>query len=79
VRVLGKSLEMLVDKEELKKFNIEVKRAEFVRYADARTALLSGSVDVSAVGPGDLAIVAAQGSKNLIGLTDCRQTVGNYN
>ncbi len=55
--------------EELKKFNVEVKRAEFVRYADARTALLSNSVDVSAVGPGDLAIVAAQGSRNLIGLT----------
>ena len=55
--------------EELKKFNIEVKRAEFVRYADARTALLSNSVDVTAVGPGDLAIVAAQGSRNLIGLT----------
>lgn len=60
---------MLMVEEELKKLNIEVKRAEFVRYADARTALLSGSVDVSAVGPGDLAIVAAQGSKNLIGLT----------
>jgi sulfonate transport system substrate-binding protein len=55
--------------EELKKFNVDVKRAEFVRYADARTALLSNSVDVSAVGPGDLAIAAAQGSKNLIGLT----------
>lgn len=54
---------------ELKKFNVEVKRAEFVRYADARTALLSNSVDVSAVGAGDLAIAAAQGSKNLIGLT----------
>jgi len=60
---------MLMIEEELKKLNIEVKRAEFVRYADARTALLSNSVDVSAVGPGDLAIVAAQGSKNLIGLT----------
>jgi sulfonate transport system substrate-binding protein len=60
-------LHMVAD--ELKKMNIEVKRAEFVRYADARTALLSNSVDVSAVGPGDLAIVAAQGSKNLIGLT----------
>lgn len=55
--------------EELKKFNVDVKRAEFVRYADARTALLSNSVDVSAVGPGDLAIAAAQGSRNLIGLT----------
>ncbi len=60
---------MLMIEEELRKMNIEVKRAEFVRYADARTALLSNSVDVSAVGPGDLAIVAAQGSKNLIGLT----------
>lgn len=60
---------MLMVEEELRKMNIEVKRAEFVRYADARTALLSNSVDISAVGPGDLAIVAAQGSKNLIGLT----------
>lgn len=55
--------------EELKKMNIDVKRAEFVRYADARTALLSNSVDVSAVGPADLAIAASQGSKNIIGLT----------
>ena len=66
---VGHLAPMLMLEEELKKLNIEVKRAEFVRYADARTALLSGSVDVSAVGPGDLAIVAAQGSKNLIGLT----------
>jgi sulfonate transport system substrate-binding protein len=60
---------MLNVEEELKKFNIDVKRAEFVRYADARTALMSNSVDISAVGPGDLAIAAGQGSKNLIGLT----------
>jgi sulfonate transport system substrate-binding protein len=60
---------MLNVEAELKKFNVEVKRAEFVRYADARTALLSNSVDVSAVGAGDLAIAASQGSKNLIGLT----------
>ena len=66
---VGHLAPMLMLEEELKKLNIEVKRAEFVRYADARTALLSGSVDVSAVGPGDLAIVAAQGSKNLVGLT----------
>jgi len=55
--------------EELKKLNIEVKRAEFVRYADARTAVLSNSVDVTAVAPGDLGVAASQGSKNLIGLT----------
>jgi sulfonate transport system substrate-binding protein len=63
--------------EELKKFNIDVKRAEFVRYADARTALLSNSVDVSAVGPGDLAIAASQGSKNLIGLTGVGSSAKN--
>jgi len=55
--------------EELKKMNIEVKRAEFVRYADARTALISNSVDVSVVGPADLAIAASQGTKNIIGLS----------
>lgn len=36
--------------EELRKMNIGVQRAEFVRYADARTALLSNSVDVTGVG-----------------------------
>ncbi len=66
---VGHLAPMLNLEEELKKFNVEVKRAEFVRYADARTAILSNSVDVSAVGPGDLAIAAAQGSKNIIGLT----------
>ena len=66
---VGHLAPLLNVEEELKKFNIDVKRAEFVRYADARTALLSNSVDISAVGPGDLAIAAAQGSKNLVGLT----------
>ena len=55
--------------ERLKKMNVEVKRADFVRYADARTALLSNTIDLTAVGPLDLAIAAAQGSKNLVGLT----------
>ena len=54
--------------EELKKMNIEVKRVEFVRYADARTALISNSVDVSVVGPADLAIAASQGTTIIIGL-----------
>lgn len=66
---VGHLAPMLGVEEVLKKMNIEVKRAEFVRYADARTALLSGSVDVSAIGPGDLAIAAAQGNRNLVGLT----------
>jgi sulfonate transport system substrate-binding protein len=55
--------------DELKACNVEVKPVEFVRYADARTALLSGSVDVSGIGPADLAIALAQGSQKLVGLS----------
>jgi sulfonate transport system substrate-binding protein len=39
-----------------------------VRYADARTALLAGSLDAASVGPADLAISLAQGSNNVVGL-----------
>ncbi|WP_144637802.1 ABC transporter substrate-binding protein [Bordetella genomosp. 13] len=60
---------MLAVAEPLKACNVEVKPVEFVRYADARTALLSGSVDVSGIGPADLAIALAQGSERLVGLT----------
>ena len=55
--------------DDLKACNVEVKPVEFVRYADARTALLSGSVDVSGIGPADLAIALAQGSQKLVGLS----------
>lgn len=55
--------------DQLKACNVEVKPVEFVRYADARTALLSGSVDVSGIGPADLAIALAQGSQKLVGLS----------
>jgi sulfonate transport system substrate-binding protein len=41
---------------------------EFVRYADARTALLAGSLDIATVGPADLAIALSQGSTNVTGL-----------
>jgi sulfonate transport system substrate-binding protein len=66
---VGHLAPMLQVADELKKMNIVVKPVEFVRYADARTALLSGSVDVGAVGPGDLAIALAQGNTNMIGLS----------
>jgi len=55
--------------EAVKACNVEITPVEFVRYADARTALLSGSVDISGIGPADLAIALAQGSDKLIGLT----------
>ncbi len=47
--------------DELKKLGVELKLVEFARYADARTALLAGSLDVASVGPADLAIALAQG------------------
>ena len=43
---------MLTD--ELKKVGVKLKLVEFVRYADARTALLAGSLDFATVGPAQL-------------------------
>src|SRR5690606_11958455 len=60
---------LLLALDDMKQCNIEVKTAEFVRYADARTALLSGSVDVAGIGPADLAITLGQGSNRIVGLT----------
>jgi ABC-type nitrate/sulfonate/bicarbonate transport system substrate-binding protein len=54
--------------DELKKLGINLKLVEFVRYADARTALLAGSLDIATVGPADLAIALSQGSTNVVGL-----------
>jgi ABC-type nitrate/sulfonate/bicarbonate transport system substrate-binding protein len=54
--------------DELKSKGIEIKLVEFARYADARTALLAGSLDVAAVGPADLAIALANGSTNMVGI-----------
>ena len=54
--------------DELKKQGVDVKMVEFARYADARTALLAGSLDVATVGPADLAISLANGSKDVVGI-----------
>jgi sulfonate transport system substrate-binding protein len=54
--------------DELKGKGIEVKLVEFARYADARTALLAGSLDMAAVGPADLAIAIANGSTGMVGI-----------
>jgi sulfonate transport system substrate-binding protein len=54
--------------DDLKRLGVNIKLVEFVRYADARTALLAGSLDVASVGPADLAISLAQGSTNIVGL-----------
>jgi len=65
---VGHLAPILLVSDELKKLGVELKLVEFVRYADARTALLAGSLDVALVGPADLAISLAQGSTNVVGL-----------
>jgi sulfonate transport system substrate-binding protein len=65
---VGHLAPMVMITDELKKLGVDIKLVEFVRYADARTALLAGSLDVASVGPADLAISLAQGSKNVVGL-----------
>ncbi len=54
--------------EPLKKLGININLVEFARYADTRTALLAGSLDVATVGPADLAIALSNGSDAIVGL-----------
>ncbi len=54
--------------DDLKKAGVDIKLVEFARYADARTALLAGSLDIASVGPADLAIALANGSTDMIGI-----------
>lgn len=54
--------------DDIKKAGVDIKLVEFARYADARTALLAGSLDVASVGPADLAIALANGSNAMVGI-----------
>lgn len=65
---VGHLAPMILIADDLKKLGVDLKLVEFVRYADARTALLAGSLDVASVGPADLAISLAQGSTNVVGI-----------
>ncbi|WP_341990113.1 ABC transporter substrate-binding protein [Azorhizobium sp. AG788] len=57
---------LIADK--LKSQGIELKLVEFARYADARTALQAGSLDIATVGPADIPISLANGSNSLVGI-----------
>jgi sulfonate transport system substrate-binding protein len=50
------------------KHGVKVNLIEFKRYADARTAVASGDLDLAAVGPQDVAFAVAAGSRNVIGV-----------
>jgi ABC-type nitrate/sulfonate/bicarbonate transport system substrate-binding protein len=45
--------------------NIQVETIMFQRFADARTALASGDLDITAFGPQDITLAVAQGAKSL--------------
>ena len=65
---VGHLAPMILVPEELEELGVDVELVEFARYADARTALLSGSLDMATVGPADLAISLSQGADNVVGL-----------
>ncbi len=50
------------------KYNIQTEVIMFQRFADARTALASGDLDIAAFGPQDISLAVAQGAKSLVGV-----------
>lgn len=52
----------------LKPLGVELTMAEFVRYADSRTAMASGSLDLAAMAAADLPLVLSQGVTSVVGL-----------
>ena len=54
--------------DDLKAMGVEMKRVDFVRYADARTALAAGSLDLATVGPADLPIALSSGITTMTAL-----------
>lgn len=53
-------------KDALKPLGVDLEIVEFSRYADARTAIGAGSLDVSTVAAGDLAVLLSQGVKSVV-------------
>jgi ABC-type nitrate/sulfonate/bicarbonate transport system substrate-binding protein len=50
------------------KYNIQIEQVMFQRFADARTALASGDIDITAFGPQDISLALGQGTKTLVGV-----------
>jgi sulfonate transport system substrate-binding protein len=54
--------------EQAAKYNIQVENVMFQRFADARTALVSGDIQLTAFGPQDISLALGQGAKTLVGV-----------
>jgi len=52
----------------VKAMNVEIQLVEFLRYADTRTALASGSIEIGTIGPADVPIAVSQGITSIIGI-----------
>ncbi|HET7341850.1 MAG TPA: ABC transporter substrate-binding protein [Methylomirabilota bacterium] len=50
------------------KYNVQMETVLFQRFADARTALAAGDLDITAFGPQDITLALGQGAKTLIGV-----------
>jgi sulfonate transport system substrate-binding protein len=54
--------------QDLAPLGVRVNYSEFVRFADSRTAMASGSLDVAVMAPGDLPLLLSQGVTSVVGL-----------
>ena len=54
--------------EEAAKYNIKIEMVMFQRFADARTALVSGDIHLTAFGPQDISLALGQGAKSMMGV-----------
>ena len=54
--------------EQAAKYNIQIENVMFQRFADARTALVSGDIQITAFGPQDISLALGQGAKTLVGV-----------
>jgi sulfonate transport system substrate-binding protein len=50
------------------KYNVQIETVMFQRFADARTALASGDLDITAFGPQDISLALGQGAKSMVGV-----------
>jgi sulfonate transport system substrate-binding protein len=50
------------------KYNIQMEQVTFQRFADARTALANGDIDITAFGPQDISLALGQGTKTMVGV-----------
>jgi ABC-type nitrate/sulfonate/bicarbonate transport system substrate-binding protein len=50
------------------KYNIQIEQVLFQRFADERTALASGDLDIAAFGPQDITLGLGQGARSMVGV-----------